>query len=175
MDAICSTMVGKMPDVCMEVVNAEPLETSRWICSVASWNTALPDAPPTESRASTRGTPAANMVDKVRVQRATADLYSRSPNTGIFSQTDGALLVDYATDPPTFSGGMGTSWEAEHCYQCPKHPVQCGTISVGGGWGAEGEVEDKGTRIAGIILDDVTLDPVLIFNFVKGTPPPPRP
>ena len=97
------------------------------------------------------------------------------PNTGIFSQTDGALLVDYATDPPTFSGGMGTAWEADHCYQCPKHPVQCGTISVGGGWGAEGEVEDKGTRIAGIILDKDTKDPVLIFNFVKGMPPPPRP
>ena len=40
---------------------------------------------PAESSASTSGTPAANIVDSVRVQRATADLYMRSPNTGIFS------------------------------------------------------------------------------------------
>ena len=61
------------------------METSFWICSVASANTALPDAPPTESSASTSGTPAANIVASVRVQRATADLCTRSPNTGTFS------------------------------------------------------------------------------------------
>ena len=43
---------------CMAVVSAVPVETSRWIFSVASAKTALPDAPPTESSASTKGTPA---------------------------------------------------------------------------------------------------------------------
>jgi hypothetical protein len=42
----------------------------------------LPEAPPTESSASTSGTPAANMVDSVRVQRAITDLLIRSPKTG---------------------------------------------------------------------------------------------
>ena len=72
--AICSTMMGKTFVACIDVVRLVPVDTSFWIFSVASANTALPAAPPTESRASTRGTPAANMVDSVRVQRATADL-----------------------------------------------------------------------------------------------------
>ena len=50
------------------------METSFWIFSVASAYTELPEAPPTESSASTSGTPAANMVDSVRVQRAITDL-----------------------------------------------------------------------------------------------------
>src|SRR6185436_15586404 len=37
-----------------------------------------------ESSASTSGTPAANMVDRVRVQRAIAALRSSEPNTGAF-------------------------------------------------------------------------------------------
>ena len=48
-------------------------------------NTALPEAPPTESSASTSGTPAANIVERVRVQRATVALWIRSPKTGSFS------------------------------------------------------------------------------------------
>src|SRR5450631_3673084 len=80
-------MVGNTPVVCIEVVNDEPVDTSFWICSVASWNTALPDAPPTESSASTSGTPAANIVDSVRVQRATDDLLMRSPKTGTLSSS----------------------------------------------------------------------------------------
>ncbi len=78
-------MFGNTPVVCIEVVRPEPVETSRWMASVASANTALPEAPPTESSASTSGTPAANMVASVRVQRATDDLLTSSPNTGIRS------------------------------------------------------------------------------------------
>ena len=44
--------------------------------------TALPEAPPTESSASTSGTPAPNIVDNVRVQRASTALRISSPNTG---------------------------------------------------------------------------------------------
>src|SRR5436190_17522563 len=84
---ICSTITGKTPVACIEVVSAEPVETSFWIFSVASAKTTLPDAPPTESSASTSGTPAANIVDKVRVQRATADLLTSAPNTGTFSSS----------------------------------------------------------------------------------------
>jgi hypothetical protein len=47
----------------------------------------LPEAPPTESSASTSGTPAANMVDSVRVQRAMTDLLIRSPKTGTRSSS----------------------------------------------------------------------------------------
>jgi hypothetical protein len=43
----------------------------------------LPEAPPTESSASTSGTPAANMVDSVRVQRAMVDFLTSEPNTGV--------------------------------------------------------------------------------------------
>jgi len=96
------------------------------------------------------------------------------PNTGLIADTDGVLLVDYATDPPTYSGGVGIGWQAEHCYQCPKHPVQCGTIGLGGAWASKGEVSGDGTRIEGIIVDE-NLDPVSSFNFVKGSPPLPEP
>ena len=78
-------MLGKMPADCIDEVRAAPVATSRWICSVASANTALPDAPPTESSASTSGTPAANMVDSVRHQRATVALWTRSPKIGSLS------------------------------------------------------------------------------------------
>src|SRR6185369_18062298 len=79
---IWMTMVGNTPVVCIEVVSAAPVDTSFWICSVASWKTALPEAPPTESSASTSGTPAANMVDRVRVQRAIAAFLSSGPKIG---------------------------------------------------------------------------------------------
>src|SRR4029079_12536458 len=82
---ICSTITGKTPVACIEVVSAEPVETSFWIFSVASAKTALPEAPPTESSASTSGTPAANIVESVRVQRAIDDLLTRSPKTGMRS------------------------------------------------------------------------------------------
>ncbi|MNC97896.1 hypothetical protein D3C83_157020 [compost metagenome] len=45
----------------------------------------MPAAPPTESSASTSGTPAANMVESVRVQRAMVAFLIRSPNMGILS------------------------------------------------------------------------------------------
>ncbi len=45
----------------------------------------MPDAPPTESSASTSGTPAANIVASVRVQRAIDDLRTRSPKIGACS------------------------------------------------------------------------------------------
>src|SRR6185503_18160302 len=41
--------------------------------------------PPTESSASTSGTPAANMVESVRVQRAMEDFFTRSPKRGTLS------------------------------------------------------------------------------------------
>src|SRR5688572_30899548 len=75
MAAICRTIDGNTPVDCMEVVSAVPVETSFWICSVASTKTALPDAPPTESSASTSGTPAANMV---RSEEHTSELQSQS-------------------------------------------------------------------------------------------------
>ena len=88
MAAICSTMVGNTPvaghrggqrraggDVLLDLLGGRT-------------QTELPEAPPTESSASTSGTPAANMVDSVRVQRAMTDLLIRSPNTGnIFSSS----------------------------------------------------------------------------------------
>ena len=62
-----------------------PVLTSLWICLVAAQYTWLPAAPPTESSASTSGTPAANMVASVRVQRAMVEMRTRWPNTGSLS------------------------------------------------------------------------------------------
>ncbi|MNC89350.1 hypothetical protein D3C83_52710 [compost metagenome] len=45
----------------------------------------MPEAPATDSRASTSGTPAANIVESVRVQRAIDDFLTKSPNTGMRS------------------------------------------------------------------------------------------
>src|SRR3989344_5713004 len=80
-------MEGKILALPMAAVRLVPVETSCWIFSVAMEYTELPEAPPTESRASTSGTPAANIVDRVRVQRATQDLSIKAPKIGIFNST----------------------------------------------------------------------------------------
>src|SRR5690554_6272642 len=69
----------------MEACSWVPLETSFLIRWMASRYTALPVAPATESRASTRGTPAAKVVERTRPNLATADLSRISPTTGSFS------------------------------------------------------------------------------------------
>jgi hypothetical protein len=82
MAVICSTIEGKRLALVMAMVRLVPVETSCWILTVASLYTVLPEAPPTESSASTSGTPAANMVARVRVQRATHDLSISVPKIG---------------------------------------------------------------------------------------------
>src|SRR3989344_5730813 len=76
-------MEGKILALPMAAVRLVPVETSCWIFSVAMEYTELPEAPPTEARASTSGTPAANIVDRVRVQRATQDLTNKAQKIGI--------------------------------------------------------------------------------------------
>src|SRR3990167_518820 len=109
---ICSTMEGKTLALVMAAVRLVPVENSCWILSVAIAYTELPAAPPTESSASTRGTPAANMVDRVRVQRATADFStsvpkigtrssSRSMNICTFSLRRHACMKKYTPPPMT--------------------------------------------------------------------------
>ncbi|MCY1547841.1 hypothetical protein D9M68_839210 [compost metagenome] len=85
MAVIWITIEGNRLTLVMAVVRLVPVETSCWILAVASPYTELPDAPPTESRASTSGTPAANMVASVRVQRATQDFSISVPKTGMRS------------------------------------------------------------------------------------------
>jgi hypothetical protein len=46
----------------------------------------LPAAPPTESSASTSGTPAADIVERVRNHRAMVALRMTGPNSGIFNK-----------------------------------------------------------------------------------------
>src|SRR5690554_797961 len=69
----------------MEACSWVPLETSFLIRWMASRYTALPVAPATESNASTKGTPAANVVERTRPNLATADLSRISPITGSLS------------------------------------------------------------------------------------------
>ncbi|MNF08208.1 hypothetical protein D3C80_2085750 [compost metagenome] len=57
---------GKIPEARMEKFNCMPVETSWRMRCTARLNTTLPVAPDTESRASTSGTPAANVVESVR-------------------------------------------------------------------------------------------------------------
>ena len=54
--------------------------------SVACSNTELPVAPATDCIASTKGTPAANIVANVRANRAIADFSKIAPITGIFRE-----------------------------------------------------------------------------------------
>ena len=78
-------MFGNTAEFCIDCARLVPMLTSVWICLVASRKTALPAAGPTESSASTNGTPAAKVVAKVRDQRATEAFISSSPSTGILS------------------------------------------------------------------------------------------
>src|SRR5690349_24482714 len=72
----------------------------------------LPDAPPTASSDSTSGTPAANIVCSVRVQRAIVAFSRMPPMIGILSEsrctakrTDSERLIDsrMATKAPTMT------------------------------------------------------------------------
>ncbi len=85
MPVICTAMFGNTAEFCIDCARLVPMLTSVWICLVASRKTALPEAGPTESSASTSGTPAAKVVASVRDQRATEAFISSSPITGIFS------------------------------------------------------------------------------------------
>ena len=78
-------MLGKMPVLCIALVRLVPVLTSVWILRVPAMNTALPDAPATASSDSTSGTPAANIVASVRVQRAIVAFSRMGPITGILS------------------------------------------------------------------------------------------
>ena len=64
------------------LVRLVPVLTSVWILRVPAAYSALPAAPPTASRDSTSGTPAANIVDSVRVQRAIVAFSMIAPITG---------------------------------------------------------------------------------------------
>ena len=78
-------MLGNTSAFCIDTTKLEPVETSAWIFLVASQYSWLPAAPATDSSASTSGTPAANMVDSVRVQRAITALRTSPPKTGMRS------------------------------------------------------------------------------------------
>ena len=93
---ICSTMDGNRFALVIATVNAVPVETSCCILTVARVNTELPAAPPTESSASTSGTPAANMVESVRVHRAIHDFSTNAPNIGSFSITRSITLCIFS-------------------------------------------------------------------------------
>ena len=64
----------------------------------------MPEAPPTESRASTSGTPAENMVASVLVQRAIAALRSSDPKIGILNLVFQALGWPLQVDISTLGG-----------------------------------------------------------------------
>ncbi len=60
---------------------------------------------------------------------------------------DGVLVVDYATDPPTFEGVGETSWNGTLCSTCPEG---CFPFLIGGAWFyASGAVTDDGDTIEG--------------------------
>ena len=82
---ICWTMWGKRLVCIIASCNLCPVATSSRIFKTASAYLILPQAPATDCNASTRGTPAADMVDKVLENRAIADFLKIIPTTGIFS------------------------------------------------------------------------------------------
>ena len=66
MATIWSTMLGNTPVLRMEKLSCWPVDTSSLIWLTAFTYTELPVAPATDPRASTRGTPAAKVVESVR-------------------------------------------------------------------------------------------------------------
>ena len=78
-------MLGKRPVFSIARCSRWPVATSSFMRSTASSYTMLPVAPATEPMASTSGTPAANMVDRVRAKRAMADLTRIGPMMGNLS------------------------------------------------------------------------------------------
>ena len=82
---ICNTIDGKSLVFVIALVRLAPVLTSVWMRLVPAAYTMLPAAPATASSDSTSGTPAANMVESVRVQRAIVAFSRICPITGILS------------------------------------------------------------------------------------------
>lgn len=77
---------------------------------------------------------------------------SFAPSTHEIEPSDGSLLIDPTTDPPTYSGGGGSFWELNACFIFPPEPgVICIDPFTGGnGWFVgSGEVTNGGTTIEG--------------------------
>jgi hypothetical protein len=69
------------------------------------------------------------------------------PGSGPIADQDGVLVVDYATDPPTFEGVGETSWNGQICSTCPEG---CYPFLIGGAWFyASGSVSADSTTISG--------------------------
>jgi hypothetical protein len=89
----------------------------------------------------------------------------------VFDGTEGVMIIDYAADPPSVFMAFGTSWDAEHCYQCPDHPVQCATIQLAPSYHVNGEVSGADLDVIetlGASEGDVSYT----YRFDKLTPPP---
>lgn len=113
-------------------------------------------------------------VHQVLESNADCSVLSFAPDTSPIGELDGTLLVDYATDPPTFQGGAGTQWIASSCVICTgDESPTCGDVTVAVGWfAAKGVVQEDGTRIAAILVDDQG-DPVGEYDFHRESVPPP--
>ena len=81
---ICTTISGNTEVERIPTFIGIPADTSFLTNKIASRNTALPAAPAAESNAPIRGTPAAKVVAKVRVNLATEAFIRMSPIKGIF-------------------------------------------------------------------------------------------
>jgi hypothetical protein len=95
---------------------------------------------------------------------------SLSPDSYTFDGTEGVMIIDYAVDPPSVLMAFGTFWDAEHCYQCPDHPVQCATIQLAPSYHVNGEVSGANLDVIealGASEDDVSYT----YRFEKVAPP----
>src|SRR5437867_9493827 len=82
---ICNTIDGNSLVFIIELERLAPVLTSVCMRLVAAAYTELPAAPATASSDSTSGTPAANIVESVRVHRAMVAFSRMLPITGILS------------------------------------------------------------------------------------------
>ncbi len=96
---------------------------------------------------------------------------SLTPDAYVFVETDGIMTIDYGVDPPAVIMGFGTFWDAEHCYQCPGHPVQCAVIGLSAGYYVNDVVTGANLDLIealGVVEDDVSYT----YTFRKVTPTP---
>ncbi len=117
------------------LVRLAPVLTSVWMRLVAAAYTALPDAPATASSDSTSGTPAANIVASVRVQRAIVAFSRIWPITGILSESRSTVYrkaVDRRSSTKKAKMAPPTTMNISH-HQVTKKSEMAITISVGAG------------------------------------------
>ena len=147
---ICTTMFGNMPEFSMARCKRWPVATSSFIRKVASSYTILPVAPATDSIASTRGTPAANIIREGDARLSDARTPTAGSNNYLRNQDTTPQAANFNLTGHGTLGGPLTALNIFTNDINANGAIRANGLSLTGGLQAGGEIAaDGGLRVSG--------------------------